>query len=110
VADTEPENETPISRIGDERRALRTDLRVAQIDVGDPGPHLDAAGRGAHELRGRMTSLFTSAAKIASNPASSASRAIVWISSALQPTPGMTPSASRSAMEALLFSYRFNSS
>ena len=52
------------SRIGDERRALRTDVRVAQIDVGDPGPHLDAAGRGAHELRGRMTSLFTSEDRI----------------------------------------------
>src|SRR6266850_3176877 len=45
-----------------------------------------------------MTSLFTSAAKIASNPASSASRAIVWISLARQPIPGMTASPSRSAM------------
>src|SRR5437660_4468906 len=44
------------------------------------------------------TSLFTSAAKIPSKPASSASRAIVWISVARQPTPGMTPSPSRSAM------------
>src|SRR5437763_8745411 len=45
-----------------------------------------------------MTSLFTSAAKIASKPASSASRAIVWISVVRQPIPGMTASPSRSAM------------
>ena len=49
-----------------------------------------------------MTSLLTSAAKIASNPASSASRAIVCTSLALQPTPGMTASASRSAILLLL--------
>src|SRR5438067_6551547 len=49
-----------------------------------------------------MTSLFTSAAKIASKPASSASRAIVWISLARQPIPGMTASPSRSAMGVLL--------
>src|SRR5713226_7957606 len=46
------------------------------------------------------TSLLTSAAKIASNPASSASRATACTSLALQPTPGMTASASRSAMVA----------
>src|SRR5437660_2608101 len=45
-----------------------------------------------------MTSLLTSAAKIASNPASSDSRAIVCTSLALQPTPGITASPSRSAM------------
>src|SRR5947209_8218604 len=45
-----------------------------------------------------MTSLLTSAAKIASKPASSASRAIAWISLARQPTPGMTASPNRSAM------------
>src|SRR2546426_3503278 len=45
-----------------------------------------------------MTSLLTSAAKIASKPASSASRAIAWISLARQPIPGMTASPSRSAM------------
>src|SRR6266850_5943124 len=45
-----------------------------------------------------MTSLLTSAAKIASKPASSASRAIVWISLARQPTPGMTANPSRSAI------------
>src|SRR5437899_956148 len=49
-----------------------------------------------------MTSLLTSAAKIASNPASSASRAIVCTSLALQPTPGITASASRSAILLLL--------
>src|SRR5438067_12003444 len=49
-----------------------------------------------------MTSLLTSAAKSASKPASSASRAIVWISLARQPIPGMTASPSRSAMGVLL--------
>src|SRR5437867_13286452 len=49
-----------------------------------------------------MTSLFTSAAKIASKPASSASRAIVWISLARHPIPGMTAGPSRSAMGGLL--------
>src|SRR5262245_42663141 len=49
-----------------------------------------------------MTSLLTSAAKIASNPASSASRATVCTSLALQPTPGTTASASRSAIFLLL--------
>src|SRR5215510_6493073 len=47
-----------------------------------------------------MTSLLTSAAKIASKPASSASRATAWISLARQPVPGMTASPSRSAMGA----------
>src|SRR5712691_2808339 len=45
-----------------------------------------------------ITSLLTSAAQMASNPASSAWRAIVWTSRALQPTPGITPNPSRSAM------------
>ena len=45
-----------------------------------------------------ITSLFTSAAQMVSNPASSAWRAIVWTSCALQPTPGITPNPSRSAM------------
>src|SRR6267142_5165791 len=45
-----------------------------------------------------MTSLLTSAAKIASNPASSASRAIVCTSLAFQPTPGITASPRRSAI------------
>src|SRR2546425_5874902 len=45
-----------------------------------------------------MTSLLTSAAKIPSKPASSASRAIVWMSLARQPTPGMMPSPTRSAI------------
>src|SRR5262245_56784649 len=49
-----------------------------------------------------ITSLLTSAAKIASNPASSASRAIVCTSLALQPTPGTTARASRSAIFLLL--------
>src|SRR5438105_11453412 len=49
-----------------------------------------------------ITSLFTSAAKIPSKPASSASRAIVWMSFARQPTPGMMPSPIRSAMGNLL--------
>ncbi len=49
-----------------------------------------------------ITSLFTSAAKIPSKPASSASRAIVWMSFARQPTPGMMPSPIRSAMPNLL--------
>jgi hypothetical protein len=43
-----------------------------------------------------MASLLTSVVKIASNPASSASRATVWMSCALQPAPGMTVIASRS--------------
>src|SRR5262247_3778453 len=51
-----------------------------------------------------MTSLFTSAAKIASKPASSASRATAWISLARQPVPGMTASPSRLAMGGLLSS------
>src|SRR5437867_5230270 len=45
-----------------------------------------------------ITSLLTSVAKIASNPASSASRAMVCTWLAVQPAPGMTASASRSAM------------
>src|SRR5215510_6177924 len=49
-----------------------------------------------------ITSLLTSAAKIASNPATSASRATVCTSLALQPTPGTTASASRSAICLLL--------
>src|SRR5262249_22452033 len=49
-----------------------------------------------------ITSLLTSAAKTASNPASSASRAIAQISCALHPTPGMTASPSRSAITPLL--------
>src|SRR5215203_5809219 len=44
-----------------------------------------------------MTSLLASAATIASKPASSASRAIACVSAALQPTPGITARASRSA-------------
>src|SRR5262245_33008684 len=45
-----------------------------------------------------ITSVFTSAAKIASNPASSASRATACTSAALHPTPGITPSPSRPAI------------
>src|SRR5262249_61501290 len=45
-----------------------------------------------------ITSLFTSAAKMPSNPASSASLATAWMSFARQPTPGMMPSPRRSAM------------
>src|SRR6266853_4708407 len=51
-----------------------------------------------------ITSLLTSAAKMASNPASSAWRAIVWTLRALQPTPGITPNPSRSAMVFSFFS------
>jgi hypothetical protein len=46
--------------------------------------------------------LFTSAVTIASNPASSASRAISLISAARHPTPGMIPKPSRSAIFPLL--------
>src|SRR5687767_13982678 len=49
-----------------------------------------------------ITSLFTSAAKIASKPAPSASRAIAWMSFARQPTPGMVATATRSAIAWLL--------
>src|SRR3978361_69571 len=47
-------------------------------------------------------SLFTSAVTIASKPAFSASPAIVLISEARQPTPGMIPKPSRSAILPLL--------
>ena len=43
-------------------------------------------------------SLLTSAVKIASKPASSASRATILISEARHPTPGMSPSPSLSAI------------
>jgi len=45
-----------------------------------------------------MASLLTSVVKTASNPASSASRAPICMSRALQPAPGMTPSASGSVI------------
>src|SRR4051812_17866623 len=45
-----------------------------------------------------ITSLLTSAAKIASKPACSASCATALISAALQPAPGITANAIRSAI------------
>ena len=52
MADPEPEDEAAAGGIGDQGGALGTGVGVAQVDVGDPGPHLDAAGRRAHQLGG----------------------------------------------------------
>jgi hypothetical protein len=52
VADPEPQDEAPAGRVGDERGALRTDVRVADVDVRDPRADGDAPGCRAHELRG----------------------------------------------------------
>src|SRR3989442_12701298 len=53
MADPETEDEAPTGRVRDKRGALRTDVGMTQIDVGDPCPHCDALSRDAHKLRGR---------------------------------------------------------
>jgi hypothetical protein len=53
MTDAKTENEPPTGRIGDERCALRTDIRMTQIDVRNPRPDGDTLGRGPHELSRR---------------------------------------------------------
>jgi hypothetical protein len=54
MADAEPEDETPGRGISDQRRPLRTDIGMPQIDVGHPCAHLDTLCSYAHELGGRQ--------------------------------------------------------
>jgi hypothetical protein len=52
VADPQPEDEAAAGGIRDQGGALGAGVRVTQIDIGDPGPHLDALRRLPHQESG----------------------------------------------------------
>jgi hypothetical protein len=51
MADTQPENEATAGGVGNESRPLRTDIGVAQLDVGNPRPHRNPSRCCPHQLR-----------------------------------------------------------
>ena len=66
MADPKTKNESSISRVGQERSALRTDVRMTQIDIGNPRSNGDAlmkqfrvGGGGNRVRRPRRLSLLS---------------------------------------------------
>ena len=72
MADTKPEDEAPTGDVGNKCRPLRTDIGVPQVNVGNPRGHRDPGRAVPISCAVAITSLFTSAAQMVSNPASSA--------------------------------------
>src|SRR4051794_24926840 len=52
VTDAQSEDEASVGGVGNQRRPLSAGVRMAQVDIGDPRPHLDAGGGLTHELGG----------------------------------------------------------
>src|SRR5437899_125551 len=50
MAHSQSEDKPSASSFRDQGCALSTDIRMAEVDIGNPGSDLDALGRGAHKL------------------------------------------------------------
>jgi len=53
MADAQAEHHASASRIGDQRRCLGAHVRMAKVDVGNPGADCNPLRRLTHQERGR---------------------------------------------------------